>query len=212
MPSKKTEPPLGRSVALRSSMSENWSYIFPRCWTRCFFCQLGMWYNYGHDAAHHPTAASALPVNLPRLSTWKAPECRCLHGLHMKRKKGELGFCPTGLTTIWLLGVGGVWSFRAHKMFFETCWIEGCFFCDSMWHFLVLLLGWWTRVNQVCWLLLGGPGHKLWMDKIIMIPSVLLGYSPENVLWWWFKRNSRSPMPPKESCWNLDVRRGWRKN
>lgn len=78
MPSKKPNP-LGRSVALTSSMSENWSYIFPTCWTRCFFCQLGMKYNCDHDAAPHPTAASPLPVNLPRLSTWKAPECRCLH-------------------------------------------------------------------------------------------------------------------------------------
>ena len=113
-------------------MSENWSYIFPKCWTRCFFCQLGMRYNYDHDAAHHPTAASALPVNLPRLSTWKAPECRCLHGLHMKSKKGELGFCPTGLA----MAPGLCWCLILpckKKMFFETCWIEGCFFCDSTW-------------------------------------------------------------------------------
>ncbi len=46
-----------------------------------------MRYNYDHDTAHHPTAALSLPVNLPMLSTWRAPECRCLRWCKMWGKE-----------------------------------------------------------------------------------------------------------------------------
>ena len=63
-----------------------------------------------------------------------------------------LGFCPTGTRVGLKVAVGYV----------------------ILWHFLGLVLGWWTEVNQFCSLLPKGGQHS--MCNIYMICVCILYY------------------------------------
>ena len=84
---QKTHPPLGRSVAPTSATSENWSYIFPSCWTT-FNLPVGIQYNDDphHAAAYHPTAAPSLQISQSSRHG-EPPECRCLRWCKMQSEK-----------------------------------------------------------------------------------------------------------------------------